>query len=271
MVELGSHTDCRQTSEYNKNLSQKRADSAVAYLVKTYKIDPNRIDARGYGEARLLNNCQCEGSEITGYTPYIEGVTQRMEIELDARGKQLRSYYVPYNQREIKVIDGNPFVPCNEKQHRQNRRTTLRFAERFADLCIEKAYIPPDTTPPPPDTILPTMEIVMKDANSIDTFSIERAYDEVFLLPVFYDLDKAIIRPDAQRILDSFAIKILNKYPFLVTELGSHTDCRMPYEYNEKLARRRADSAVAYLRRVWNIGLDSIAIVTGKQIGRAHV
>lgn len=93
------------------------------------------------------------------------------------------------------------------------------------------------------------------------TFLLEKAYNEVFLLPIFYDLDKAIIRPDAQRVLDSFAIKILNKYPFLVTELGSHTDCRMPYEYNEKLAKRRADSAVAYLRRVWNIGPDRIVAV----------
>ncbi len=260
VVEIGSHTDCRQTNEYNKNLSQKRADSAMAYLIKTYNIDPNRIDARGYGEDRLLNSCNCEGSDINGYTPFISGITQRMEVELDARGKQIRSYYVPYTQREIKVIDGNPFVPCNEKQHRQNRRTTLRFAEKFADLCIDKVYIKPDTTPPV-DTVQPTMEIVMKEANSIDNFAIEKAYDEVFLLPIFYDLDKAIIRPDAQKVLDSFAIKILNKYPFLITELGSHTDCRMPYEYNEKLARRRADSAVAYLRRVWNIGPDRIVAV----------
>lgn len=254
VLEIGSHTDCRQTNDYNKNLSQKRADSAMAYLINTYKIDPNRIDARGYGESRLINNCNCEGSDISGYTPYIEGVTQRMEVELDARGKQIRSYYVPYTQKEIKIIDGNPFVSCNEKQHRQNRRTTLRFAEKFVDLCIEKAYIAPDT-------VKPTMEIVMKEANTIDDFSLEKAYNEVFLLPIFYDLDKAIIRPDAQRVLDSFAIKILNKYPFLVTELGSHTDCRMPYEYNEKLAKRRADSAVAYLRRVWNIGPDRIVAV----------
>ncbi len=58
-LELGSHTDCRASKEYNCDLSQRRADSAVAYLVSK-GIDPDRLIARGYGEFRLLNNCECE-------------------------------------------------------------------------------------------------------------------------------------------------------------------------------------------------------------------
>ena len=59
-IELGSHTDCRADSAYNINLSQRRADSAVAYIISK-GIDSLRIVSRGYGENSLVNNCACEG------------------------------------------------------------------------------------------------------------------------------------------------------------------------------------------------------------------
>jgi hypothetical protein len=55
-VELGSHTDSRGTFAYNDALSQRRAESAVAYIVSK-GIDPSRITAKGYGEHQLLNKC----------------------------------------------------------------------------------------------------------------------------------------------------------------------------------------------------------------------
>jgi outer membrane protein OmpA-like peptidoglycan-associated protein len=55
-VELGSHTDSRGSFAYNERLSQHRADSAVAYLIKN-GISPSRITAKGYGEYQLLNKC----------------------------------------------------------------------------------------------------------------------------------------------------------------------------------------------------------------------
>jgi len=61
-MELGSHTDCRSSYAYNIDLSQRRADSAVAYLVKK-GIDPRRLIAKGYGESQLVNHCECEGTK----------------------------------------------------------------------------------------------------------------------------------------------------------------------------------------------------------------
>ena len=55
-VELGSHTDCRGSDAYNMKLSQKRSDSAVAYIVGK-GISSNRITAKGYGETQLVNKC----------------------------------------------------------------------------------------------------------------------------------------------------------------------------------------------------------------------
>jgi len=55
-IELGSHTDSRGSSEYNMELSQKRAESAVDYIVSK-GISRNRITAIGYGESVMVNGC----------------------------------------------------------------------------------------------------------------------------------------------------------------------------------------------------------------------
>ena len=59
-IELSSHTDDRNTDEYNLALSERRAQSAVGYLV-SQGIDPTRLVAKGYGESKLLiPNAQTE-------------------------------------------------------------------------------------------------------------------------------------------------------------------------------------------------------------------
>ncbi|RYD79514.1 MAG: hypothetical protein EOP53_09540, partial [Sphingobacteriales bacterium] len=60
IIELGSHTDCRASAEYNQDLSQRRAQSVINYLVNTKGIPSGRMVAKGYGETQLVNNCQCD-------------------------------------------------------------------------------------------------------------------------------------------------------------------------------------------------------------------
>ncbi len=57
VIELSSHTDSRGDSEYNKKLSQKRANSTKNWLVEE-GIVAQRIRAVGYGESKLLNRCK---------------------------------------------------------------------------------------------------------------------------------------------------------------------------------------------------------------------
>ena len=52
-IELSSHTDDRATVEYNLNLSQRRAESAVNYIISK-GISKNRLIAKGYGESELI-------------------------------------------------------------------------------------------------------------------------------------------------------------------------------------------------------------------------
>lgn len=56
-VEINAHTDSRGNDSFNMNLSQRRAQSVVDYLVAK-GIDRDRLIAKGYGETRLTNNCK---------------------------------------------------------------------------------------------------------------------------------------------------------------------------------------------------------------------
>jgi peptidoglycan-associated lipoprotein len=62
-IELGSHTDSRSSAEYNQDLSQRRAEAAIKYIIAK-GIDPNRLRAKGYGESQLVNKC-ADGVECT--------------------------------------------------------------------------------------------------------------------------------------------------------------------------------------------------------------
>ncbi len=54
-IELSSHTDSRQTVAYNDDLSKRRAQSAVDYIISK-GIGSDRLVARGYGETQLLTS-----------------------------------------------------------------------------------------------------------------------------------------------------------------------------------------------------------------------
>ena len=58
-IDVRSHTDCRQTAAYNLALSDRRAKSTIAWLVKN-GIAADRLTGRGYGESVLVNDCGCE-------------------------------------------------------------------------------------------------------------------------------------------------------------------------------------------------------------------
>lgn len=55
-ISLRSHTDSRASMEYNDALSERRAQSTKAYLVKN-SINTSRILAKGFGERELVNQC----------------------------------------------------------------------------------------------------------------------------------------------------------------------------------------------------------------------
>lgn len=61
---IEGHTDNVGGAAYNMKLSQKRAESVVAYLVKNFGIDSSRLEAKGHGEKRrIAYNSTAEGRQ----------------------------------------------------------------------------------------------------------------------------------------------------------------------------------------------------------------
>ncbi|MDR7209161.1 OmpA family protein [Flavobacterium piscis] len=55
-LDIRSHTDSRQTAQYNQILSDKRAKSTIKWLIEN-GIASNRLTGKGYGETQLVNQC----------------------------------------------------------------------------------------------------------------------------------------------------------------------------------------------------------------------
>lgn len=63
---------------------------------------------------------------------------------------------------------------------------------------------------------------------------------------IYYDSDRANVRPDAAVELDKL-VKVMKDNPTIWIELGSHTDSKGNDQYNQWLSQRRANSAAQYL------------------------
>ena len=63
---------------------------------------------------------------------------------------------------------------------------------------------------------------------------------------IFYDFDKATLRPESKEALDKL-VALLNENPNVAIELSAHCDYKGPAEYNKLLSQRRAETVVQYL------------------------
>jgi outer membrane protein OmpA-like peptidoglycan-associated protein/tetratricopeptide (TPR) repeat protein len=66
--------------------------------------------------------------------------------------------------------------------------------------------------------------------------------------PIYFDRSKFNIRADAAIELDKI-VKIMNEYPTMEIELGSHTDCRGTIQQNETLSKNRAIASAEYIKK----------------------
>ena len=71
-IEIGGHTDKTGSTEYNLNLSKKRAESVVAYLAEK-GINPTRMIAMGYGSTKPVGR---------NYTSASRALNRRTEFKI---------------------------------------------------------------------------------------------------------------------------------------------------------------------------------------------
>ncbi len=98
-IELMSHTDSRDTEEFNLDLSQKRAQSVIQYLIEK-GIESGRLSAKGYGES----SPKVVDADITSQWSFLKNGTTLSETYINT--------LVTEEQKEI--------------AHQINRRTEFR-------------------------------------------------------------------------------------------------------------------------------------------------
>jgi outer membrane protein OmpA-like peptidoglycan-associated protein/tetratricopeptide (TPR) repeat protein len=116
-----------------------------------------------------------------------------------------------------------------------------------------------------------TREVIVDNVKvkETETIKVELGTDLSSIIaiePIYFDLNKFNIRPDAATELDKI-VKIMNENPKMVIELGSHTDCRASAAYNMQLSANRAKASAAYIKK----RITNPKRVTGKGYGESQL
>jgi len=175
----------------------------------TYVEPPKKPLGKHFISGKVLD--ALNNQPINGATVFVYNtVTEKIQVyKTDENG----SYSLPMDKSSTLIIK------AVEKEHSNN--------------CLTESF---EIKPVYKDTIISPRDL------HLGRFTVGYKWK---LSNIHYDFNKFFIRKDARPILDS-VFDILNTYPIKV-ELGSHTDSRGSFSYNERLSQHRADAAVDYL------------------------
>lgn len=123
---LEYYTDCRGSKDYNRDLTQRRADSVINYIHK--KNGQIQITGTGMGEDTLKNDCSCESKIFIKKTRFFEDTINNQPefrpIIINNGGKDS----VIDRQSHIKEIQsGSFYIGCSENEHYRNHRIVVRL------------------------------------------------------------------------------------------------------------------------------------------------
>lgn len=123
IAEIGSHTDSRGSDSYNLDLSQRRAQSVVDYLINK-GIDSIRLVATGYGETKLKNGCtngvRCSEEE--------HQINRRTEFTIIG---EIENANITYNQAEIDAMKA--LEREKEEKEKEEKRKRLEELQQLDD------------------------------------------------------------------------------------------------------------------------------------------
>lgn len=193
IIELGSHTDARGRDAYNMELSDKRAKSAVAYIMDNGNIPATRITAKGYGETQIANRCKngvnCSDEEheqnrrtmirVVGFTekdPY-EGMSLRdilYQEKLEKAG---------FEQGETIQVGGSAGLPEEIRRDLERQRKREAERERKRKLLAEGKNIEEATTVNPPAPVQQPSMPISQPENAIKEEA-ERVEETIVKPPV---------------------------------------------------------------------------------------
>lgn len=132
---IEGHTDNVGTDESNLQLSQRRAESVVDYLVSEYGIDRSRLVARGYGESRPIADNATEAgkranrrigtiigcaNDIEGLQPLPARMTLAMQIGFDTDDATVKREYHAQLAKVAQFLAQNPTLTATMEGHADN-------------------------------------------------------------------------------------------------------------------------------------------------------
>lgn len=91
-----------------------------------------------------------------------------------------------------------------------------------------------------------TSDTAEEDAEYGVDFILASINKPVVIDNIFYDFDKATLRPESKTALDEM-VQVMRDNPNITIEMASHTDRKGSEEYNLDLSERRAKSVIDYL------------------------
>ncbi|WP_165154771.1 OmpA family protein [Parabacteroides sp. ZJ-118] len=177
----------------------------------------NRNDARGYDHLYSF--------ELPAITIFIEGIVNDVDE-------------YPIEEATVRIVgkDGlNVKVPVKKDG---TYRVELERDIRYVMMASARGYLNQNYE-------LHTGPEEKNETYIVDFF-LSPISKPVVIDNIFYDFDKATLRPESKKALDEM-IRMLNDNPNVTIELGAHTDRKGTDPYNERLAQRRAQSVVDYL------------------------
>ncbi|KEO73398.1 OmpA family protein [Anditalea andensis] len=154
-------------------------------------------------------------------------------------------------QTRVTLYDvNNKMAGGDNTNTRGQTRFRLAPDEEFSIIASKSGYFTQSITystvgkTPDPTTLIQDVTNVTLDTTIVlEQLVLEKA---IVLEDIYYDFDRAEIRPDAAEKLNAL-VKILKDNPNIRIELSSHTDSRGSDTYNQDLSQRRAESAVQYI------------------------
>lgn len=160
---IEGHTDEVGTDEYNMQLSQRRANSVVNYLVERSGIDRSRLQAVGYGKTRpIADNSTEEGKRQNrridsvidcaldakeGFKPIPGRITKAaLDMEFDRNRADVKPRYHEELSRVADFLKENPSASAMIEGHTSNAEGTpaqskelsRRRAENVVNYLVEK-------------------------------------------------------------------------------------------------------------------------------------
>ena len=236
-------------------LNTQYDDFAVIEDVKTHKgyFSSNRIGGSGDDDIYTVEFLQ---------TPEVKKTLKG--IAKDKDNKQLSNTFITLLDDDKHIIDtmttgalgSYSFAIESDKKFnligkKENYTDGKNVASSFTKDLIIYA-----------DVVLLTKEEVIAQKIEVETDLGKIAE----LSPIYFDLDKYSIRPDAEIELKKI-IKIMNDHPSMVVELSAHTDCRETKAYNQILSDKRANSSVNYIKK----HITKPERITGKGYGKSRL